>query len=237
MSKFPSHELERPRADRHLALLVSRPLRHNCAGAVLGEAAQERRVDAVHLDDDGEVVGRLDRRHIVEHLEIDRARFLRPAAVKGIFDVRRRHGLAVVELDARPKVERVGEAVRTLIEALGEARDHREIFIDCHDRVVDVLQHADRRGCARLVDVQILRRLGMSPNQRSAFDRLVGGSRRTGREAAECGGSDQCCARRQEFPTLHGISPSERFARSSNSTLAFNSPHLRRKFGADGGDA
>ena len=164
MSKFPSHELERSRADWRFALLVSRPLRHNRAGAVLGQAAEEWRVDAVHLDDDREVIRRLDRRHIIEHFEIDRARFLGPAAVEGIFDVGRRHGLAVVELDPRSEVERVGEAVRTLIEALGEARDHREIFIDCHDRVVDVLQHANRRGRARLVDVQILRRLGMSPD-------------------------------------------------------------------------
>ena len=223
MSEFPSHELERSRADRRLALLVSRPLGHDSAGAVLGEAAQERGVDAVHLDHDGEVIGRLDRRHVIEHLEIDRARFLGPTAVKGIFDVRRGHGLAVVELDARPEVEGVGEAIRALLEALGEARDHRQVFVDRDDRVVDVLQHTDRRGCARLVDVQILRRLGMSPDQRSAFDRLVSGSRRTGHKAAECGGSDQCCARRQEFPTLHGMLLLKAFARCSNPTLAFHS--------------
>ena len=222
MSEFPSHELERSRADRRLALLVSRPLRHNGAGAVFGEAAQERGVDAFHLDHDSEIIRRLDRRHVIEHLEIDRARFLGPAAVKGIFDVRRGHCLAVVEPDARPKVERVGEAVWTLLEALGEARDHGQIFVDRDDRVVDVLQHPDRRGCAGLVNVQILRRLGMSPNQRSALDRLVGGPRRTDRESAECGRSDQGCARRQEFPTLHGMLLLKGFARSSNPTFAFN---------------
>ena len=208
VTEFAPHELERTGADRRFALLIAGALRHDRAGAVFREAAQERRVDAIHLDDECEVVGRFDRGDVVEHLEIDRAGRLVAAAIEGIFGVRRRHRLAVVELHAGPQVERIDEPVLALIEALGEARDHREVLVDGDDGVVDILQHPDRRGGAGLVDVQVLRRLRVAPDERAAFDRSVAGERRAGPEAsANRRPADQRCGRFQEISALHRSSP------------------------------
>ena len=123
VAEFAPHEFERAGADRARALLVAGAHGDDGAGAVLGEAAEERRVDPLHLDDDGLVVGRVDRVDVVEHLEVDGAGLRVAAAVEGIFDVSRRHRLAVVEFNAGPQVERIGQQVRARLEFLGEARD------------------------------------------------------------------------------------------------------------------
>src|SRR5580692_3354543 len=78
----------------------------------------------------------------------------------------------------------------------------------------------------------------MPPDQRSTFDRLIGGPRRADREAAECSRPDQRCARRQEFPTLHGMLLPSGIVLTSEFDFALNTgTHSRGKFGADGSDA
>ena len=148
-------------------------------GAVFGEAAEERRVDPFELDDDGQVVGRLDRVDVVEHLEIDGAGVFVLAALERIFHVRRRSS-ACRRGTSRPAA---GGTCRSSPSALcsklfGEARDHIEILVHRDDRVVDVLQQPQRRGGAGLMDVEVLGGFGMAPDQRAALLRRVVGERR-----------------------------------------------------------
>ena len=138
--------------------------RQDRTGAELRDAAEEWRVEALHLDDDGVGVRRLDRVDIVEHFEVDRAGLRVSAAIEGVFNVARVHQLAVVELHALPEDERVGQQVQAGGELLRQPWHDLEARRGLNEAAMDVLQHARARGCTSLLDIEALRSLGMAPN-------------------------------------------------------------------------
>jgi hypothetical protein len=60
-----------------------------------------------------------------------------------------RQRVAVVKLQARAQLELVGQAVLALLPALGEARAHLLARIGAHERIVDRVEHAERRDLRR----------------------------------------------------------------------------------------
>ena len=70
-------------------------------------------------------------------------------AVEAELDVLRGHRVAVVEFHVRPQLEFVGQPVLALAPGFGEARTHLVSRIGTHQRVMDRVQHAERRDLRR----------------------------------------------------------------------------------------
>src|ERR1700730_6829961 len=99
---------------------------------------------------------------------------------------------------------------------------------------MDVLQHTYRRRGAGLMDIQILRRFRVAPDERAAFDRSVVGKRRASPDAsAEYAAADQRSSRCKEFSTLHDTTPPEKgfndasFSPNSNPSRFYYGPRGR----------
>ena len=154
-----AHELVRPRPDWPLPETVGAhrlevlPGQHDAGGggrrAIEGHEVGPR---FFQLDAQGQRIHRL-------HLAHPRLELLRPRALVALeapLGVVRRHGVAVVELEATAKLELVGQPVRALRPRLGQARSHLLPGQRTHQRVVDCVEHAEGRDLGR-------RRRGIEP--------------------------------------------------------------------------
>ena len=128
-----------------------------------GEVLEHRGVHGLHLEDDGERIGRLDRADVGEGRLAGRHHALRRIAqpVVGRLDVGRGQRRAVVELDARLELERVGHQVGRDRPGLGEiALDLGELVeVEAQQRRIERRGEVQRRVGVAAVAV-VVRRLG-----------------------------------------------------------------------------
>ena len=118
-------------------------LRHDPAGAGRGGAIEGHEVGPRLMEHELHPAGIEDL--YVLHLLLQEFRGAALVAVERELDVLGGHGLAVVELDVLTQHERVGEAVLRHRPRLGEARRGLPGGHRLHQRVVDRVEHLERR--------------------------------------------------------------------------------------------
>src|SRR5262249_6188788 len=133
-----------------------------------------------------------------------------PVAVEAELHVFRRYGIAVVKLQSRTQLELVRLAVRTLLPRFREAWAHLLSGIRADERIVDRVEHAERRDLRRRGGrIEPARRDGHVPRHDGSSPRYRRGSCGRGRgeggdrdeqQTSECATQTQDLERRHEHP-------------------------------------
>ncbi len=205
-SRRELHELPRAGADRlellrRVVLLLGG---HDHDGnAERADLQDEGRLRPLHVDDEGGRVGRLPARHVVEH--VPRQSDLVVAVERGQH-VGGRHLLAVLERDARPQLEGVGEMIGAFGVAVGEIDDRVVVLVARHQRLEDVHRDVARRDRGRRHLVEAVDVRFLAEHEMPAHMRALEGRRGNGWNRAQCQarGRDRSRQIRPAHPTpLH----------------------------------